>query len=152
MKFSTETSLTKKIFKYKWIADYCIYPLGKTLGELIPSGAEKKDFIWITPLPMPAMRADAIAKEMLEILKQHPDGLSLNDLVRQSGLKSAASIVRGMRMAVIAFSAKTKNGSAVRMQKSSASTKIPLITPGSRPVSRRSSIALKAKVRLSFGS
>jgi len=104
---------------YKWIADYCIYPLGKTLGELIPSGAEKKDFIWITPLPMPADACPTQSqKKMLEILKQHPDGLSLNDLVRQSGLKSAASIVRGMRMAgFIAFSAKDKKQLAVRMQK-----------------------------------
>ena len=35
---------------YQWIANYFMYPLGKTLAELIPSGSEKKDFLWITPL------------------------------------------------------------------------------------------------------
>ena len=37
---------------YSWIADYFMYPLGKTLAELIPAGSEKKDFLWITPLKM----------------------------------------------------------------------------------------------------
>ena len=35
---------------YQWIANYFMYPLGKTLAELIPSGSEKKDFFWIIPL------------------------------------------------------------------------------------------------------
>jgi len=39
---------------YQWIANYFMYPLGKTLAELIPSGSEKKDFMWITPLPRTA--------------------------------------------------------------------------------------------------
>ena len=33
---------------YEWIANYFMYPLGKALAELIPSGSEKKDFLWIT--------------------------------------------------------------------------------------------------------
>ncbi len=35
---------------YQWIADYFMYPLGKALAELIPSGSEKKDSLWITPM------------------------------------------------------------------------------------------------------
>ena len=104
---------------YQWIAGYCIYPLGKTLGELIPSGSEKKDFIWVSPRPLPADAAPTRSqKKILEILRQHTDGLSLNDLIRQSGLKSAASIVRSMQMAgFVAMSAKDTKQLAVRTQK-----------------------------------
>ncbi len=35
---------------YRWTANYFMYPLGKTLAELVPSGAEKKDFFWVTRL------------------------------------------------------------------------------------------------------
>ena len=104
---------------YKWIANYCIYPLGKTLGELIPSGSEKKDFIWVTALPMPPDAYPSRSqKKILEIIKQTPEGISLNDLIRQSGLKTAAAVVRGMRMAgLIDLSAKEKKQLAVRTQK-----------------------------------
>jgi len=29
---------------------FFMYPLGKTRAELIPSGSEKKIFLWLTPL------------------------------------------------------------------------------------------------------
>jgi primosomal protein N' (replication factor Y) len=38
---------------YFWIADYFVYPLGKTLAELLPTGWEKKDLLWVTPAPAP---------------------------------------------------------------------------------------------------
>ena len=34
---------------FVWISRYCIYPLGKTLAELVPAGSEKKDYLWVLP-------------------------------------------------------------------------------------------------------
>src|SRR5665647_313457 len=58
---------------YLWISDYFIHPLGKTLAELIPSGSEKKDFLWIVPVPAPLDLALSQSQEkLLDFLRQYP--------------------------------------------------------------------------------
>ena len=85
---------------YKWIAAYFMYPLGKTLAELIPAGSEKKDFLWITPLTLPADIALPPAQEkLLAILQQYPQGIALSHLTQISFLKNVSSIVRNLHLA-----------------------------------------------------
>ncbi len=103
---------------YNWIASYFIYPLGKTLAELIPSGSEKKDFLWVTSAaesvdatPSPAQ------KKILEMIRQYPQGLALKDLIKKSGLKNAA-VVRSLQIAgLVRITARDKKQLSIRTQK-----------------------------------
>jgi len=55
---------------YQWIASYFMYPLGKTLAEIIPTGAEKKDILWITPASVPEeISLTSTQKKLLDILR-----------------------------------------------------------------------------------
>jgi primosomal protein N' (replication factor Y) len=84
---------------YKWISDYFIYPLGKTLAELIPAGSGKKDFQWIVPIPAPAdAKPTPLQKILLDIVHAHPHGLTLSELIKKSNLKNAASIARTLHL------------------------------------------------------
>jgi primosomal protein N' (replication factor Y) (superfamily II helicase) len=85
---------------YQWIANYFMYPLGKTLAELIPSGSEKKDFLWITPLPRTTeIHLSPAQEKLLTFLKQYPQGIALNNLAKISGLKNISSAVQSLLLA-----------------------------------------------------
>ena len=104
---------------YGWIASYFIYPLGKTLAELIPSGSEKKDFLWVIPAGEPVETAPTpTQKKILDTVRQHPQGLALRDLLKKSGLKNAASTVRSLQMAgFVQIVARDKKELSIRTQK-----------------------------------
>ena len=77
-----------------------MYPLGKTLAELIPSGSEKKDFLWITPLPRTTeIHLPPTQEKLLEFLQQYPQGIALNNLTKISGLKNISSAVQSLHLA-----------------------------------------------------
>ncbi|KUG22567.1 helicase pria essential for oric/dnaa-independent dna replication [hydrocarbon metagenome] len=77
---------------YKWIANYFMYPLGKTLAELIPSGAEKKDIFWIIPLISETdILLTPVQQKLVEFLQQYPQGIALNSISKISGLKNVSS-------------------------------------------------------------
>jgi primosomal protein N' (replication factor Y) len=85
---------------YEWIANYFMYPLGKALAELIPSGSEKKDFFWITSSALETEIHLAPAQEkLLSFLRQYPQGIALNNITKISGLKNVASAVRKLHLA-----------------------------------------------------
>ncbi len=85
---------------YSWIAEYFMYPLGKTLAELIPSGSEKKDFLWITPLVADDdLVLSSAQKYLLSLIQQHPRGITLNNLSAISSLKNTSSIVHNLQLA-----------------------------------------------------
>ena len=72
-----------------------MYPLGKTLAELIPSGSEKKDFLWITPLPGNSeIHLPAAQEKLLSFLQQYPQGIALNNITKVSGFKNVSSAVQ----------------------------------------------------------
>ena len=104
---------------YQWIATYFMYPLGKTLAELIPAGSEKKDFLWITPLDLPAGISVSPAQEnILTILAQYPQGISLHNLTEESGLKNISSIVQNLHLSgFLLIEEKNKKHLAVRSEK-----------------------------------
>jgi len=85
---------------YQWIANYFMYPLGKTLAELIPSGSEKKDFLWITPLkPENDIILPPAQEKLLAFLRQYPQGVAMNNIARISGLKNVSSTARKLHLA-----------------------------------------------------
>jgi primosomal protein N' (replication factor Y) len=112
---------------YQWIADYFIYPLGKTLTELIPTGSEKKDFRWIIPVPPAGDAAPTLAqKKILDIVNSHPRGLAFNDLIKLSDLKNASSIARSLQLSgLIRIVTKDKKQLAIRTQKIISLTNAP---------------------------
>ena len=89
---------------YQWIANYFMYPLGKTLAELIPSGSEKKDSLWITPMapetdiPLP-LPLTAAQEKLLAFLRQYPQGIAQNSITRLSSLKNVDPAIRKLHLA-----------------------------------------------------
>jgi primosomal protein N' (replication factor Y) len=89
---------------YQWIAGYFMYPLGKALAELIPSGSEKKDSLWITPMaqdtdiPLPLPLSSAQEK-LLAFLRQYPQGIAQNSITKLSSLKNIAPAVKKLHLA-----------------------------------------------------
>ena len=87
---------------YQWIAGYFMYPLGKALTELIPSGSEKKDSLWITAmapdkdisLPLPPAQ-----EKLLAFLRQYPQGIAQNSITKLSSLKNIAQAVKKLHLA-----------------------------------------------------
>jgi primosomal protein N' (replication factor Y) (superfamily II helicase) len=85
---------------YKWIADYFMYPMGKALAELIPSGSEKKDFFWITPLTSGKdLHLPPAQEKLLVFLQQYPQGVTANSISRISGMKNISSALRKLYLA-----------------------------------------------------
>ena len=103
---------------YSWIATYFMYPLGKTLAELIPAGSEKKDFLWITPLDLTANISVTPAQEkLLTLLQQYPQGISLHNLTEESGLKNISAIVQNLHLSgLLLIEEKNKKQLAVRSE------------------------------------
>ncbi len=80
---------------YRWMANYFMYPLGKTLAEIIPSGTEKKDFFWVTPLPPEInLKLSPMQETLLKLIQLHPQGIALNSISKASGLKNVSSLVK----------------------------------------------------------
>ncbi|MBP7232868.1 MAG: primosomal protein N' [Syntrophaceae bacterium] len=104
---------------YSWIAEYLLYPLGKTLAELIPAGGEKKDFLWIAPITTPPDAQPTPAqKKLLDILALYPRGLSLQEFVKISGMKNASALTRSLRMAgMVEMFKKEKKQAGIQTEK-----------------------------------
>jgi primosomal protein N' (replication factor Y) len=104
---------------YQWIANYFIYPLGKTLAELIPAGPEKKDFLWITPVSLPAdISLSPVQENLRAFLQQYPRGIALSNLTRICELKNISSAVRGLHLAgLLKIEEKQNKQLAVRSEK-----------------------------------
>mgnify|MGYP002399312689 FL=1 len=85
---------------YQWIADYFMYPLGKALAEIIPAGAEKKDFLWITPVPCTKdTPLPPAQKKLWELLQEYPQGIALAQLAKACGTKNITSTICHLHLA-----------------------------------------------------
>ena len=85
---------------YQWIADYCIYPLGKALAEIIPSGSEKKDFSWITPVASKKdIHLSSEQEKLMEFLNRYPQGIALNSISKISGINNVSAATRKLQSA-----------------------------------------------------
>lgn len=85
---------------YNWTADYFMYPLGKTLAEIIPTGSEKKDFLWIIPKIVPSdLILRPAQKKIMEILQQYPQGITPASLGKLAGIKNITPAIYGLHLA-----------------------------------------------------
>src|SRR5208337_1629363 len=85
---------------YQWIAGYFMYPLGKALAELIPSGSEKKDSLWITPLaPETDIPLPPAQENLLAFLRQYPQGIAQNSITKLSSLKNVTPTIKKLHLA-----------------------------------------------------
>ncbi len=95
---------------YEWIANYFMYPLGKALAELIPSGSEKKDFLWITPLESKKdIHLPPAQAKLLAFLQQYPQGIASNNITKISGMKNMSSALRKLHLAQLVKIEKKQN-------------------------------------------
>lgn len=79
---------------YQWVADYFMYPLGKTLAEIIPAGPEKKDLLWISPLPATTnISLSPAHNQLFKLLQQYPQGIDLKNLKKISKLKNITQAI-----------------------------------------------------------
>ncbi|HQL00157.1 MAG TPA: primosomal protein N' [Smithellaceae bacterium] len=101
---------------YRWIADYFIYPLGQTLADLIPSGAEKRDLRWVTPLePQDTPPLSAGQMTLLRTVQTFPRGLALSRLARLAGMKNAARTAESLqKLGLLSVSEKQQQSLAAR--------------------------------------
>jgi primosomal protein N' (replication factor Y) len=85
---------------YQWTANYFIYPLGKALFEMIPAGAEKKDFFWVRPLPVkPKAKLPPAQEKLFAFLEQYPQGIALGSIAKASTVKNVSSLIRKLQTA-----------------------------------------------------
>ncbi|MBI4633504.1 MAG: primosomal protein N' [Deltaproteobacteria bacterium] len=84
---------------YEWIARYYLHPLGKTLGELLPSGTDIKSDTWLclagdTESSPPLSTAQ---KTIVAALRDHPQGLTLSRLKKRLGRDNINADIRCLR-------------------------------------------------------
>jgi primosomal protein N' (replication factor Y) len=86
---------------YQWASDYYMYPLGKTLTEILPGGIDVQSHLWFS------LNADAdIAvdhdlsdgqRRIVNILKDFPGGLSAGPLKKLMGRKDIYHEIRTLQ-------------------------------------------------------
>ncbi len=104
---------------YQWAAAYFLYPLGRTLAEIMPAGLGKKDYLRITPLSMNnSAVVNPAAKKLLAVIEQHPQGINLTSLKKICGSRSIAKLLSDLSKAgLISLEEKEKNQLGVRREK-----------------------------------
>lgn len=104
---------------YQWVSDYFMYPLGKVLAQIIPAGPEKKDLLWIRPLPpINDVSLSPAQNKLFELLRQYPQGIALTTLTRISGLKNISPLISSLQLAgLIQINEKQKKQLTPRREK-----------------------------------
>lgn len=90
---------------YRWISRYYLYPLGKTLFEILPGGSGLKSDIRIS-LPdnsgakgkenLPGQISD-VCRNIMEIMEKYPQGISVDSLQRMLKEKDIREDIRTMQ-------------------------------------------------------
>lgn len=74
----------KELPFFRWVSDYYMYPLGKTISEALPSGLDLKSVTWIYPNDNKdeSLLSDLapLQRGILEALHDFPDGISIKNL------------------------------------------------------------------------
>jgi len=104
---------------YRWVADYFLYPLGKTLAEIIPAGTEKKDMRWVRAVAASSdLPLSPLQKKIMDVLHSHPDGISLNQLARKcQAIHTAASVDKLRLMGLVHIEEKQRKHLLQKMEK-----------------------------------
>ncbi|MDX9822612.1 MAG: primosomal protein N', partial [Syntrophales bacterium] len=87
---------------YRWVSSYYLYPLGKTLAEILPAGTGRKSERWVLPAAetAPAGRKLSPAQEaILAHLAEAPRGIPVKKLARLTGGKDIGAELRRLEAA-----------------------------------------------------
>ncbi len=88
---------------YRWVSSYYLYPLGKTLAEILPAGTGRKSERWVLPASeaaAPAGRKLSPAQEaILTHLAEAPRGIPVKKLARLTGGKDIGAELRRLQAA-----------------------------------------------------
>lgn len=83
---------------FQWAADYYLYPLGRALTEIMPGGINIRSQRWVSPAS--AVSTDdggdssGIQRQILDLLRTVPTGLTEERLKKELGPKKIASAIR----------------------------------------------------------
>jgi len=84
---------------FQWVSRYYIYPLGKSLSEILPGGIDLKSNRWIIPAKNQPDNDTTIAStsygEILAVLAEFPKGLPLS---RLKNIMKGKNIYRDLRL------------------------------------------------------
>ncbi|MBA7565911.1 Primosomal protein N' [subsurface metagenome] len=82
---------------YRWISEYYLYPLGKTLKTSLPGGIDVESSRWVCLSDNRQIEEVSLSgsqRRIIEILAEHPQGLSVNKLEKTAGRKSILADLR----------------------------------------------------------
>lgn len=85
---------------YQWISWYYIYPLGKTLSEILPGGIDLKSNRWIIPAQLKGDNntiKSAFHNKIMDLLAEFPNGLPLNRIKTILGKKDIYGDIKALR-------------------------------------------------------
>ncbi|MDD5722180.1 MAG: primosomal protein N' [Syntrophales bacterium] len=85
---------------YRWISEYYMYPLGKTLKSSLPGGIDIESNRWVClsdNRPVENSDLPDAQRNILGILADYPKGLSVTKLKKTAGRKSVISELKGLQ-------------------------------------------------------
>ncbi|MBN2398037.1 MAG: primosomal protein N' [Deltaproteobacteria bacterium] len=85
---------------YRWISEYYLYPLGKTLKAALPGGIDVESSRWVRLSGDRQGNDNALSSEqhaVLEILADHPRGLSFTGLKKITRGKGLVDALQGLQ-------------------------------------------------------
>ncbi|MCD6486230.1 MAG: primosomal protein N' [Syntrophobacterales bacterium] len=85
---------------YRWISDYYMHPLGKTLKASLPGGIDMESNLWASLSDNRKMEEDDLSdaqRGIIGILNEHPNGLSANRLKKDTGRKNILDDLRKLQ-------------------------------------------------------
>ena len=97
---------TEPLFKaedlefYRWTSDYYMHPLGKTLKASLPGGIDVESNLWVSLSDNRKMGEAGLSdaqRGIIEILNEHPNGLSAARLKKDTGRKNILDDLRKLQ-------------------------------------------------------
>ena len=128
---------------YEWVSRYYMHPLGKTLGEILPSGTDIKSDTWLCLTgdteSLPSL--STAQKEIVAALSDHPQGLTLSRLRKRLGKNTIHADIRCLHeTGLLALEDRLLQG-RVTAKKGKIVTLCPETSPPPRLTAKQSAIA-----------
>lgn len=80
---------------YRWLSQYYMYPIGKTLTDILPAGITTDSDRFVTLCQhRDDSSATPLQREIISLLTDHPEGLSARAIARQLGRKQISPTLR----------------------------------------------------------
>ena len=115
---------------YRWIAEYYLYPLGKTLKALLPGGIDVESSRWVCLSETPQAQEHILStaqRGLLNILANYPHGLPVTTLQKKAGRKSLLRDLETLQnMQFISAGDRIEKAAVTRKQETRVALRAPL--------------------------